>query len=233
MNFKVIDENNNSLVDENGNYLVYQTASTDNAGSSDISKSELTRLIAMALSQNVKTDRTVTIVKRLTLANNGLTTIYKPGTLNQGNIYAGLKYNGSIDSLRLKVELPGLTQMAIPDISVLDSDYAKKVKSDNVFINAQKKLIRFFVQADGSDLVDIADVFLFNQNPFYYIDLLNYFGSTTAFNVGSDVTISCQMIDDGYGVLISGDKLTIIGSSYEQASFLLDVTGVTLNIPVA
>jgi hypothetical protein len=153
--------------------------------------------------------------------------IYQPGFLNPYDISNGLKYSGFITSLRLTIEVNSIAEMQQIASDVLADDVTIAENTKETFAFNPKKCITFFMRTSLQPTIKVADIFLFNQQPFYYLDLISYFTSAGTFDVAPDAVISCQCKDAGYGLLQGQDRVLILGSSVEESP---DIEGYTLTV---
>lgn len=143
--------------------------------------------------------------------------VYQPGFLNPYDIVNGLKYAGFITSLRLTVEITSIAEVEIVPTTITDDSEAQRQAERDTFLNNPKKCLSFFMRNSTTPPLKIVDIYLFNQTPYYYIDLLPYFTSVESFDVGNDTIISCQFRDTGNGILSGDDRVLLLGGVVERA----------------
>lgn len=162
--------------------------------------------------------RIVNVLAEITSINaSTIFQVYQPGWLNPYDIVTTAKYSGYITSLRLTIEITSIPEMKIVAVDTLDSDDTIAEKKKETFNGNRKKCLRLWGSRDGI-LIKISDIYLFNQQPFYYLDLIPYLTSAGSFDVGNDLIIFGQMIDVGDGLLFDVDRILILGSVFESAS---------------
>ncbi|MBD2167120.1 hypothetical protein H6G04_22275 [Calothrix membranacea FACHB-236] len=163
--------------------------------------------------------RNVNILHELNAAT-GTSTIdlYQPGWLNPFDVNNGLKYSGFITSLRLTIDLPSIPELRVIDSDLLDSQTVIDSNTQETFNHNSKKCLSFYMKTAVTPPIKVVDVYLFNQRPFYYLDLLPYFTAAGTFDLAPDAMISCQIRDVGNGLLNDDDRLLILGTVVEESS---------------
>jgi hypothetical protein len=145
--------------------------------------------------------------------------VYQPGWLNALDIVSNAKYSGFITSLRLTIDITSINPMSIVESDVLDSNETVSRNNKETFNYNAKKCLSFYMRTANTPLIKIADAYLFNQRPYYYLDLINYFTSAGTFDVAPDATIACQMTDIGYGLLEGNDRVLLLGCAVEESPY--------------
>jgi hypothetical protein len=143
--------------------------------------------------------------------------VYQPGWLNPYDIVSSAKYSGFMTSLRLTIEISSITELQTIPTEIDDSDDTISRKYDESFNGNRKKCLSFFMRTSTTPTIRIADVFLFNRQPFYYLDLIPYFTNSSTFDIAPDSIISCQFKDVGDGVLMAEDRVILLGSVIEES----------------
>lgn len=146
--------------------------------------------------------------------------IYTPGFINSFDIVSGVKYSGFITSLRATIDINSLPELIPPDINVLDTEADKESKRNEAVTNTPRKCMQLYLRNSNSKSLLIGEVLLFNRLPYYYVSLIKYFTDTITFDVAPDTVITAQMKDIGYGILTGSDKVAIVGSVVEEASYI-------------
>lgn len=153
--------------------------------------------------------------------NAGSTTeiidIYQPGWLNPYDIITGAKYSGFITSLRLTIDLTSIPELTTVQTDVLADDATITDAATETFNGNSKKCLTFYLRTNDTPIIKVADIYLFNQRPYYYLDLINYFTSAGTFDVAPDTVISCGLSDVGSGLLADNDRILLLGSVIEEA----------------
>ncbi len=165
--------------------------------------------------------RNVNIIKEINAASqNEIIEIYKPGNLNSLDVVSNLRYSGFITSLRLTVELNSIDPLNTISSDILASDATIAANNQATFEGNHKKCIRFLMQNSDTPLVKVTDVYMFNQRPYYYIDMLRYFTSSATLDIAPDTQLYVQVIDVGNGFLQNDDRLLILGTVIEESPIL-------------
>lgn len=143
--------------------------------------------------------------------------LYQPGFLNSLDVVNNAKYSGFITSLRLTIDITSIDELEVVENDTLASDYTIADNAKITFNNNAKKCISFFMKTSATPLIKIADIYLFNQRPFYYLSLLPYFTNSNTFDVAPDAVIAAQMRDVNYGILADDDRILVLGTVIEES----------------
>ncbi|MDZ7970507.1 MAG: hypothetical protein RM368_37215 [Nostoc sp. DedSLP03] len=162
--------------------------------------------------------RNVNIIKELNAASgSSMIQLYQPGILNSLDIVNNARYSGFITSLRLTIDITSITELQSISNDILASDATIASNNKATFDGNQKKALSFYLQNLDTPLLKIMDVYLFNQRPYYYIDVLKYFTSSSTFDVAPDTQMFVQMTEVGNGLLLNNDRIIILGSAIEES----------------
>lgn len=162
--------------------------------------------------------RNVNILKELNASNgNEIVDLYQPGWLNSLDVVNNIKYSGFITSLRLTIDISSINELQTISSDILASDQVIAANSKATFSGNQKKAVSFYMQTADTPLIKIVDIFVFNQRPFYYIDLLKYFTSSATFDVAPDSRLFVQINESGNGLLQNDDRILILGTVIEES----------------
>jgi hypothetical protein len=145
--------------------------------------------------------------------------VYHPGWLNPEDIVSSAKYSGFITSLRLTIDITSINPMVSVESDVLDSNETVAANNRETFNYNAKKCISFYLKTANTPLIKVVDAYLFNQRPYYYLDLINYFTSAGTFDVAPDATIACQIKDVGHGLLQGSDRILLLGCVVEESPY--------------
>jgi hypothetical protein len=145
--------------------------------------------------------------------------VYQPGWLNALDIISNAKYSGFITSLRLTIDITSINSMSIVKSDIFDSNDTVDSNNKETFNYNAKKCLSFYMKTANTPLIKIADAYLFNQRPYYYLDLINYFTSAGTFDVAPDATIACQLVDVGHGLLQGNDRVMLLGCAVEESPY--------------
>ncbi|MBU7587249.1 MAG: hypothetical protein KAF91_31120 [Nostoc sp. TH1S01] len=152
--------------------------------------------------------------------NAGSTTeiidIYQPGWLNAYDIVTTAKYSGFITSLRLTIDISSIPELQPVPTDALADDTTINNAATETFNGNGKKCLSFYIRTSDTPIIKVADIYLFNQRPYYYLDLINYFTSAGTFDVAPDTIISCGITDAGYGLLTGNDRILLLGTAVEE-----------------
>jgi len=145
--------------------------------------------------------------------------IYQPGMVSPyHHQFNHLRYSGYITSLRLTVDITSINELIQVPIDDLDSDETINQKTKDTFNNNPKKLLNIYLRNSTTPLTKVADIYLFNTRPYYYIDLLSYLTQSATFDVAPDSIVSMGISDIGDGVLGGLDRLLLLGTVIEEAT---------------
>jgi hypothetical protein len=145
--------------------------------------------------------------------------VYQPGWLNAEDVVSNAKYSGFITSLRLTIDISSVSPMSIVESDVLDSNETVANNTKETFNYNAKKCLSFYMKTANTPLIKVADVFLFNQRPYYYLDLINYFTSAGTLDMAPDAIIACQVVDVGHGLLQGSDRVMLLGCAVEESPY--------------
>lgn len=143
--------------------------------------------------------------------------IYQPGWLNPYDIVTGAKYSGFITSLRLTIDISSIPQMQEISTDLLADDVTVNQAANETFSGNSKKCLTVYVRTNDTPMIKLVDLYLFNQRPYYYLDLVPYFTSAGTFDVAADTVISCGLSDIGDGLLQYNDRILLLGTVVEEA----------------
>lgn len=143
--------------------------------------------------------------------------VYQPGWLNPYDVVSTAKYSGFMTSLRLTIEISSISELQTIATDIDDTDDTISAKNNESFNANQKKCLSFYMRTSVSPTIRIADIFLFNRQPFYYLDLIPYFTNAGTFDIAPDAIISCQFKDVGDGILMVEDRVIVLGSVVEES----------------
>lgn len=173
--------------------------------------------------------RNVNILARLdaSTGSNRLP-IYQPGTRNLASVMDGVRYSGFLTSLRLAVDISSIAEVDFPTIEPGMSDGEISALMAGISESSPQKQISIWLESSDSPPLRIAAVTLYNRRPYYSVDLLLYLTDAPAFDIASDVALSLQMENAGFGLLQNADQVTVVGSAVEEG----ENTAPSLNITV-
>jgi len=162
--------------------------------------------------------RNVNILREINVSHGSdLIDIYQPGWLNSLDVVGNLKYSGFISSLRLTVDITSIQELSVIPSDILASDEVLTANRKATFDGNQKKSISFYMKTSDTPLLKIADVYLFNQRPYYYIDLLKYFTLSSTFDIAPDAQLSMRMSSTDTGALQGNDRILLLGTVIEES----------------
>jgi hypothetical protein len=161
-------------------------------------------------------------------SGSDLIDFYQPGTLNPNSLINDVRYSGFITTLRLQVYLDSIAEIVFPIPEVGQDEAEISAIMRGVEAAAPKKQIAFFLRSSDSESIKIGSINLVNRKPYYTVDLLIYFTDAAAFDVGSDVILSAQFVNAGFGLLDGTDRVSLHGSAVEEG----ENTAPSLNINI-
>ncbi|MCL6750062.1 hypothetical protein KBT16_03350, partial [Nostoc sp. CCCryo 231-06] len=100
---------------------------------------------------------------------------------------------------------------------ILASDETVAANTKATFQGNQKKVLTFYMKTSNTPLIKIVDIYLFNQRPYYYIDLLKYFTSSATFDIAPDTQLCVQVKETGNGLLQNDDRILLLGTVIEES----------------
>ncbi|WP_138504065.1 hypothetical protein [Nostoc sp. PA-18-2419] len=162
--------------------------------------------------------RNVNILQELNASmGTEIVELYQPGYLNSLDVVSNAKYSGFITSLRLTIDITSIDELEVVENDTLADDATIAENAKTTFNNNAKKCLSFFLKTSATPLIKVADIYLFNQRPFYYLNLLPYFTSANTFDIAPDAIIAAQMKEVGYGLLSNDDRILILGTVIEES----------------
>lgn len=151
--------------------------------------------------------------------------IYQPGILNVADKMPNVRYFGSISPLKMYVDIPSLSELTVAIIDPLDTLDMIAEKNREAFFLAEKIELELLI-GKGSAVQKLTSLYLFNQRPFYYLNLLPFLGNSTFFNCANDTSIYLRLVT----ALDVGDSLRILGTAIESGDFISDIPEPVINI---
>lgn len=162
--------------------------------------------------------RNVNIIKELNASTGTeIIELYQPGRLNVLNVVSNARYSGFITSLRLMIDITSINELEALSSDLLASDEVIAGNTKATFLGNQKKCLTFYMNTSDTPLIKIVDIYLFNQRPYYYLDLLKYFTSSATLDIAPDTQLSIQVTDADNGLLQNYDRVLILGSAIEES----------------
>lgn len=162
--------------------------------------------------------RNVNIIKELNAASsNQMIELYQPGWLNSLDIVANARYSGFITSLRLTIDVSSINELEPIASDILADDETITANGKATFQGNQKKCLSFYMRTNDIPLIKVVDIYLFNQRPYYYVDVLKYFTSSSTLDIAPDTQICVQVRDVGNGLLQNNDRVFLLGTVIEES----------------
>lgn len=162
--------------------------------------------------------RNINILKEINSSNGtDLIELYRPGLLNSLDVVSNLKYSGFLTSLRLTIDITSISELLTIPSDILASDERIAMNSRATFEGNQKKCLTFYMATSDTPLIKIVDVYLFNQRPYYYVDVLKYFTSATTFDIAPDAQLCAKITEAGNGILQNEDRILLLGTGIEES----------------
>ncbi|AFY43755.1 hypothetical protein [Nostoc sp. PCC 7107] len=162
--------------------------------------------------------RNVNVLREINAENTtGVVDFYQPGWLSPEDVQNNFRYSGFITSLRLTIDITSISSLVSIPVDSLATDTEIATATEETFTGNAKKCLCFYARTSNTPLIKIADIYLFNQRPYYYVDLLPYLTSNGTFDIAPDTILSYQMRDAGYGLLSGDDRLILLGTVVEEA----------------
>jgi hypothetical protein len=159
--------------------------------------------------------RNVNILREINAGNTTeIVDFYQPGWLSPYDIQNGFKYSGFITSLRLTIDITSISPLIVIPVDSLASDSEISSATEETFTGNPKKCLTLYMRTNDTPLIKITEIFLFNQRPYYYVDLLPYLTSNGTFDIAPDAVLSYQMKDVGYGLLSSEEEAPANNNDY-------------------
>jgi hypothetical protein len=162
--------------------------------------------------------RNINIIKELNnTSGTEIIELYQPGRLNTLDIVNNARYSGFITSLRLTIDITSINELEVISSDILASDETIAANNKDTFNGNQKKCLSFYMRNSDTPLIKIVDVYLFNQRPYYYVDLLKYFTSSATLDIAPDTQLCVQVKDANNGLLQNNDRILILGTVIEES----------------
>ncbi|MGJ3253693.1 MAG: hypothetical protein ACFE0J_21540 [Elainellaceae cyanobacterium] len=162
-----------------------------------------------------------TILKTLNATNSPLIeTLWEPGWLTPYDRSTVLRYSGIIRSLRAKIKIESLPESTLPNMDVTTSRTDRLSALRELEWNSPRKQFDVWLRNAYVQWTHIFSVSALNRPPFYQVDLLPFFCGDFEYYLAEDSAIGISITDVGYGLLHSGDEITIFGSVREEANAL-------------
>lgn len=161
--------------------------------------------------------RNFTILKELNINTTDYVEIYKPNNPNLGVPGNTEIFSGFITSLRLNIFINSIPETIFPYPDPLDSQAEIQAELRNIQRSSPRKNIGLFLSTDTISYKKVADIILFNQKPYYYLDLLPYLTSSDSLDLAPNAALSMKVTTVGHGLLGLGDTLIVFGSALEES----------------
>lgn len=162
--------------------------------------------------------RNANIIKELNSgSSNEIIELYQPGTLNALDVVNNARYSGFVTSLRLTVDITSINELETISSDILANDETIAANTKATFNGNQKKCLSFYMRTSDTPLIKIVDVYLFNQRPYYYVDLLRFFTSSSTLDIAPDTQLCVQVSPLGNGLLENDDRVLILGTCIEES----------------
>jgi len=162
-----------------------------------------------------------TISKTLNAATGStIVTIYENTKLKDYKLNL-LSKNGFIKNLKCYAKITSLAEATLPSFAIDDSETDKLYKTLNVEWGSARKQLNLYISNDRLTWQPIGAISLLNPSgyPYRIYNLLDIYTDNIALEVGINGRIGVNIQDVGYGLLGSGDSLTIFGSYLEEVVF--------------
>lgn len=143
--------------------------------------------------------------------------IYQPGLISPTDVINSFRYSGFLTSLRLTIDITSIPELLAIPVDIMAGNEEQAQANQETFNGNAKKCLALYIRNSITPIVKVADVFLFNQRPYYYLSLINYFTDVGTFDVGNDTVISAGFKDLGHGLLMNDDRVLLMGSVIEKA----------------
>lgn len=137
-------------------------------------------------------------------------------------------YHGLIKTLDARCEVKSLPLSPFPTYPEIPTQQEKyTIARDSTWANARIHL-DLLLKIGTADWEPLVTVSLQNQEslPYYKIPLLAYLTDGLAFAVAQDAQLGARIVDAGWGLLQSGDRVLIYGEVHEEASLITEVSTV-------
>ncbi|BAY16890.1 hypothetical protein NIES21_27240 [Anabaenopsis circularis NIES-21] len=162
--------------------------------------------------------RNVNVLREINAENTTeIVDFYQPGWLSPQDVQNNFRYSGFITSLRLTIDISSISSLVSIPVDSLATDTEIATATEETFTGNAKKCLCLYARTSNTPLIKIADIYLFNQRPYYYVDLLPYLTSNGTFDIAPDTILSYQIRDAGYGLLSGEDRVILLGTVVEEA----------------
>ncbi|NER26449.1 MAG: hypothetical protein F6J89_02180 [Symploca sp. SIO1C4] len=130
--------------------------------------------------------------------------------------------NAYLKNLKIYAEINSLTAVTIPDFSVVATRAAQQKIALEYEWNSPRFELRIVSSSNGVIWTERGKISLINSEgyPYRLHDALDLLTSNLAEEIGGDSQLCVQIVDVGYGLPTSVDKITISGSVTEEIHFV-------------
>lgn len=161
------------------------------------------------------------ICTSLQIGDAGITTIYEPQNLYIGQDYLPnyqlIGFNTFIKNLRVFSQITSLGVAPLPEIELTDSNTQKLVKVLDAEWQSERKQLNLYL-SNNNIWKQIGSLSLLRPfgYPFRIYNIMSQYTNGLMLELGSDSRIGVQVQDVGYGLIASGDRVTVFGNYVEE-----------------
>lgn len=141
--------------------------------------------------------------------------IYTP-EIGEGPDGEPLPFFAFIDTLRIKVFLPSLTETPLPENFEDMSDGERRGALRDVLYSSPHMILDLVLQQGETEIIP-ASIGIVRRDPFYHFSLMTYLTDAAVWPMAAGVTMRARVRDVGWGGLDLGDQVDIFGSARTEA----------------
>lgn len=166
-------------------------------------------------------NRIKTIAKKLNTNDNSILTIYENNGLTVGNELIAdhtiISFNCFIKNLRAFALINSLSEAALPNFELEDSETDKLYKTLDIEWKSARKQLTMYI-SNGGDWIKVGSISLLNPSgyPYRIYSLMDSYTDGLAVELGDNGKIGVQVENVGYGLLDATDEVTIHGCYLEE-----------------
>ena len=135
-------------------------------------------------------------------------------TISEAYGGAIVSVNAFVKNLKAHAKINSLAPIKLPDFQLEDSETDKLYKTLDIEWGSARKQLNLYISDNQTDWYQIGAISLLNPSgyPYRVYNLMDLITDNLAIELGENGRIGVQIQDVGYGVLQSGDSVTIYGS---------------------
>ncbi|MBE9210230.1 hypothetical protein IQ244_27780 [Nostoc sp. LEGE 06077] len=171
----------------------------------------------------------------LKLDANSTSNVYPIFTDNDFTIDTGsvVSENIFVKNLKAYVKIASLPEANLPDITLEDSNTQALYKSLNTEWSSARKQLDLLVSEDSINWHPVGSISLLNPAgyPYRVYNIMDLYTQNLAIELGKNGRLGVQLKDAGWGLLQSGDTVTIHGSYVKEICIDDSPTPINNSVP--